>query len=192
MPLPIRSSMLRVILAAALLSTSALAQSTPPSTASADETLAQLKSQAVAGHKKILLSFGASWCGNCRLFDKFLADPTIHPILDRVFVFADLAAGELPGDKRHANVPGAEKLQASLGGKEAGLPFIVMLHADGAPIANSLRPLANGGTDNIGYPDAPYEIDWFMEMLKKAAPSLAAPETTTIRKWLKTHSSTPH
>jgi thiol-disulfide isomerase/thioredoxin len=191
MPLPIRSAILQVFLAAAFLTTNAFAQSTVTSAgANAEEVLTQLKSRAAARHKNILLTFGASWCGNCHLFDRFLADPKIRPILDKAFVFADLDAGERPGDRRHANLPGAQELQSSLGGKNAGYPYIVMLDPSGNLIASSLRPVGQGSGENIGYPDASYEIDWFMEMLKKAAPSLSAQDSASIRAWLTAHSST--
>jgi hypothetical protein len=186
----IHATILRVALAAALVAAPCFAQ---PALAqegeNADQIMAQLKSRAAAEQKNILLSFSASWCVNCRLFDGFLADRAIHPILDRVFVIGDMTAGEHAGDNRHTNTPGAEKLTSALGGQDAGYPFIVMLDANGNLIVNSLRPTGAGSGDNIGYPDAPYEIDWFMEMLKKAAPSLTAVETSKIRRWLKAHSS---
>ena len=178
------------MLSAALASSHALAHSAVPNAgANAEEVMAQVESQAAAEHKDILLTFGASWCVNCRLFDKFVADPAIHPILDKIFVFADLDTGELASDKRHANLPGGEKLQASLGGKDAGYPYIAMLDAKGNPIANSLRPTGHGSGENIGYPFVPSEVDWFMEMLKKAVPSLSAHDTDTIRTWLTAHGS---
>jgi thioredoxin-related protein len=193
MLLPIRSTILRVLLSAALVTTSVLAQSPAANTGtSAEDILSQLKSQASAEHKSILITFGASWCGNCHLFDKFLADPTIHPILDKAFVFADLASGEREGDKHHANTPGAEKLETLLGGKDVGVPFIVMLDASGNSITNSLRPVGHGNSDNIGYPDASYEIDWFIQMLNKAAPTLTLQDSATIRNWLNAHSSSKH
>ena len=77
----------------------------------------------------------------------------------------------------------------SLGGKNAGYPYIVMLDPKGNLIADSIRPADQGHGGNIGYPVAPYEIDWFMEMLKKAGPSLSAHDTESIRNWLTTHSS---
>jgi hypothetical protein len=190
MPLRIHLNLLRAVLLAAVVSTPAFAQSAPPSAAAdADAIIALLKSQAAAGHKDILLTFGASWCGNCRKFDKFLADPAIHPILDRAFVFGDMASGERSTDKRHTNTPGAVALQSTFGGNDAGYPFIVMLDANGRLIANSLRPTGHGSTENTGYPDAPYEIDWFMVMLKSAVPTLSAQDAAIIRNWLSAHSS---
>ena len=185
-----RSTIVRFMLLLALAASHVPAHSAVPNAgANAEETMAQVESQAAAGHKNILLVFGASWCVNCRLFDKFVADPAIHPILDKIFVFADLDTGELANDKRHANLPGGQKLMASLGGKEAGYPYIAMLDAKGSLIANSLRPVGQGGGENIGYPYAPNEVDWFMEMLKKAAPSLSIEDAATIRNWLTAHGS---
>jgi len=180
------STLLRTALATVLLVTPTFAQSASTG-ATADEVMAQLKSEAATQHKNILLMFGASWCGNCHLFDRFLADPTIHPLMDKTFVFADLASGEQKNDKRHANIPGGPELQTSLGGGKAGFPYLVMLDASGAPLANSIAPK----TGNIGYPDSAQEIDWFMEMLKKAAPSLSADEMKTVKKWLRAHSTKP-
>jgi len=156
--------------------------------ASADEVMTHAKTQAASEHKNILLIFGASWCVNCRLFDKFLADPAIHPIMDKAFVFVDMNTGESPTDKRHANLPGGEKLQASLGGKRAGWPYIVMLDSNGRLLADSTRPENRGHGGNIGYPAEPYEIDWFIEMMKKAEPSLSTQDTATVRNWLTIHS----
>jgi thiol-disulfide isomerase/thioredoxin len=185
-----RSIVLSVFFSVALAAAPAFGQVTAPDSAATAETVMKhVKSQAAAEHKNVLLAFGASWCGNCRLFDKFLSDPTIHPIMDKAFVFADLNTGERADDKRHSNIPGGVELQASLGGKDAGYPYITMLDPRGNLISDSIRPAVLGHGGNTGYPDAPYEIDWFIEMLKKAAPSLSAQDLATVHNWLTTHSS---
>ena len=78
----------------------------------------------------------------------------------------------------------------SLGGKDAGFPFIIMLDATGRPLVDSLRPTPKG-KENIGYPDSPAEIDWFMTMVQKSAPSLTPQEMATLRSWLKSHATSP-
>ena len=173
-----------VLLAALLLSAAPFAagQSAP----SAQEIMSRVEAKAVAEHKAILLDFGASWCGNCHLFERFLADPTIHPIIDKHFVTVTLITGEHPGDAKHANTPGGQAFEDSVGGKGTGWPYIVMLDASGKPLADSLRPTASGKS-NIGYPDSPAEVDWFMQMLQKSAPSLSPQDTATVHAWLTAH-----
>jgi hypothetical protein len=53
-------------------------------------------------------------------------------------------------------------------------------------IVNSNRPV-NGKQEgaNIGHPFAPEEVEFFMTMLKKAAPKMEPPERKTIEDWLK-------
>jgi hypothetical protein len=82
--------------------------------------------------------------------------------------------------------PGGEEVMARFGGKGAGLPFLVFLDAKGGAIVNSLRPVP-GKTQgaNVGHPWEPEEVDWFMTMLKKAAPTLAVAEARTIDDWLR-------
>jgi hypothetical protein len=131
----------RIVLSVALIGTTAPAYAAAPAgEANADEVMAGAKTQAAAEHKNILLSFSASWCGNCRLFDAFLADPKIRPILDKAFVFADLDTGERPDDKRHANIPGGREIMDALGGKTAGYPYLVMVDPRGEPIAAPGKP----------------------------------------------------
>jgi hypothetical protein len=36
------------------------------------------------------------------------------------------------------------------------------------------------GGANIGYPNQPEEIDWFLHMMKKAAPGISAEDLKTI------------
>lgn len=172
----------------AALSTSAVAAQSPAPGESAAAIMAQARNKAKAENKNILLDFSASWCGNCHLFEKFLADPAIHPIMDKAFVMTTVVSGERPGDPRHANTPGGPQFEATLGGKDAGFPYIVMLNPEGQPIVDSYRPVTNKAAKaNIGYPDLLVEVDWFMEMLQKAAPSLSPPERTTVHNWLTQH-----
>ena len=172
---------------ALLIATAALsAHSQAPALPTADTVLAQAKTTASAEHKNILLTFSASWCCPCHLFEAFLKDPAIHPIMAKAFVITSLDVEERPNDPRHANSPGGEALMTSLGGGNS-VPFIAMLSPDGQPIVDSLRP-DKGGKSNIGYPAIPVEIDWFMQMLRKAAPTLIPADTATIKQWLDAHS----
>lgn len=87
--------------------------------------------------------------------------------------------------KKDLDTPGGEEMMKQLGGP-SGLPYFAFLDADGAPIVNSLRPADAGGKGgNIGHPYEPYEVDWFMTMLGKAAPRMTAGERSAIEKWLR-------
>jgi hypothetical protein len=62
----------------------------------------------------------------------------------------------------------------------------VFLDLGGALIVNSNRPTKKGKTgENIGYPSTPEEIDWFMIMIKRAAPALTEPDAAVIEAWLR-------
>lgn len=92
--LPLRSWVRVLIFSVlALALPSGLRAAVPEGGPSAAEILHRVEDQARAEHKNILLAFGASWCGNCKLFDQFLADPQMHPILSRAFVFASMDTG---------------------------------------------------------------------------------------------------
>jgi hypothetical protein len=166
------------------------AAAAPDGGPSATEILHRAEEQARAEHKNILLEFGASWCSNCRLYDRFLADPQMHPLMTRTLVFATMVTGERPDDAKHANTPGGVDYEASIGGGDAGWPYLAMLDAGGKPIVDSMRPdaKAKSGKDNIGYPATPEEIDWFVEMLRRGAPSLNQQDLASVHAWLTAHS----
>ena len=160
--------------------------------ATAGEVMDHAMSEAAASHRNILVMFGASWCGNCRLFDRFLKDARMHPLMERSFVFVDLNTGEHANDSKHANIPGGQKLQLALGGGEAGYPYLAMTDDHGKMLANSLRPAGRGKFENTGYPDSQNEIGWFVEMLKKGAPGLSSEDLAQVQRWLTDHSTQKH
>lgn len=176
------------ILATTLLAGATFAAAQTPIPPSAHAVMAQAETQATAEHKNILLAFSASWCGPCKLFERFLNDPAIHPVMEKAFVMERLDVGEHPDDKLHADTPGGVALRAKLGGDDAGYPYLIMLDPTGKPIADSFLPgKPRDGSGNIGYPALPAEVDWFMQMLQKAAPSMSPKDTATIRSYLTAH-----
>jgi len=164
----------------------ALHAAAPDAGPSATEILQQAESQARAQHKNIMLDSGASWCINCKLYNRMIDDPSIGTILRRHFVFITMNTGERPNDHRHANTPGGVDFENSVGGKDAGWPFLVILNADGKPLVDSNRPDAESrsGKSNIGYPAAPEEVDWFITMLRSTTPTLSQHDLDTVHAWL--------
>jgi len=182
-------SKIRIVLALFVsLYASVLFAQTP---ASADQVLGNAKAQATQEHKIIFLVFGASWCGPCHQLDDFLADPAMRPVIEKYFVVAKLHVDEKNGKHPELESPGGLDLAGKFGGTNSkgqmnGVPYLVFLSATGEPIVNSNRPVAGTpGGSNIGYPAEPYEIDWFMVMLKKSVPQMSSAESQAIESWLR-------
>ena len=64
-----------------------------------------------------------------------------------------------------------------LGGADAGLPFFAFLNAAGKKIADSK---ALPGGQNIGDPASPEELRAFEQLLRRAAPRMAAEDIATV------------
>lgn len=110
-------------------------------------------------------------------------------ITEKAFVVQRIDVGEFKNDAKQINTRGGAELRSALGGVgEPGFPFFVMTDEEGNSLVNSYRDGNTSG--NVGYPALPEEIDWYVEMLRRAAPSLTAAELTATRTWLQKH--TPH
>ena len=149
----------------------------------ADQVLAPAKAKAAAEHKAIFVHFGASWCVWCRRLDALLDRPDIKPVFEKYFIPVKLVVQEHDKNKALEN-PGADALLKNLGGP-AGLPYSAFLDAKGALIVNSKLK-----GENIGYPGDPSDIDWFIQMMKKAAPNMSPDDLKTIETALRNFKKT--
>jgi hypothetical protein len=90
------------------------------------------------------------------------------------------------GAKASLETPGGPALAAQLGAQGNGLPFFAFLNERGELIVNSNRPVpGKSGGVNIGHPAAPEEVDYFMEMLRKAVPALEPADAQLIEGYLR-------
>jgi thioredoxin-related protein len=154
----------------------------------AAQVLIDAQTRAAGEHKNIFLIFGASWCGPCHQLDSFMQAPELKTIFEKYFVIAKVHIAEEASKHPERNTPGSDALLQKLTGndpKNTGVPFIVFLDGAGKPIVNSDGPVPGAAPENIGYPVLPEEITWFMEMLKRGAPSMSAAEMDKIYASLK-------
>lgn len=176
--------MLWKVFAGALLVVSSLPGQAQKSS-SADEILAGAEAQAKQQHKLIFFEFSASWCGPCHALDRFMAAPEIAPILEKYFVFAKVHIDEEHGQHPELNTSGSREMREKFGGFQ-GVPFIVFSRPNGEMVVTSERPVEGMKHGrNIGYPDTPEEISWFMVMLKKSVPKIREEEARKIEEWLR-------
>ena len=119
-----------------------------------------------------------------RAFGRLPRTPGNKSIFDKYFVQAKLVVQEVDA-KQALNNPGADKFMEKLGGTD-GLPFYAFLDAHGALLVNCQRPTAaEPKGENIGFPVEPKEVEWFLQMIQKAAPKISPAELDTIEASLK-------
>jgi thiol:disulfide interchange protein len=148
-------------------------QATPPS---ADDVLAAGMTQAKSGTKAVFVDFSAPWCGWCRRLDEYLHRPQIAEVFDSYFVSVKIDVDRFKGGKEMA---------ARFGGEKAGLPFMVMLDANGKLLIDSFaKPGAN-----TGYPGSPEEMAHFLKMVRQAAPKISDSQIALLESELKKRSA---
>ena len=151
-----KSKILLVALLLLMPLTNAIAQE------SAATVLQKAQSQAKKEHKNVFVMFHASWCGWCKKMEKNMQSDACKKMFDDNFVSTQLTVQESPKNKNLEN-PGADVLLETYKGTKAGLPFWVLLDANGKILADSF----NAKGENLGCPSSKDEVAEFKAKLKK-------------------------
>ena len=136
------------------------------STAQETATVIMQKAQAQAKkeHKNVFVMFHASWCGWCKKMEKNMESDACKKMFDDNFVTVQLTVQESPKNKSLEN-QGADTLLETYKGTKAGLPFWVILDANGKVLADSF----NAKGENLGCPSSADEVAEFKTKLKKTS-----------------------
>jgi thiol-disulfide isomerase/thioredoxin len=148
-----------------------------------DSLIAKAAANAKASKKNVLVIFHASWCGWCHKFDDFLDKTPEGKLVKEGLEVVHITVMENPAHKADEN-PGGMELMKTLGGDQAGLPFMAILDARSKKmIVNSLTKEGDQRS-NTGYPAAKEEVAHFLKMLAKGAPKISKDNVAKIGNWL--------
>lgn len=126
-----------------------------------DDALAAAKQQ----NKRVLVQETATWCGPCHMLARFLS---ANPVWEKDYVWVKM-------DHRYS---GAREVMAELrGDAEGGIPWFVILDADGEKLATSNDQETKR---NIGYPSETSGQNHFEHMLKSTRQRLTDEEIAEL------------
>lgn len=147
-----------------------------PEKVSATKLVDDALTRASSEDKRVLLHFGAPWCGWCHKLDDFLARDDMSRFVGKDYIDVKVDVDRMTDAKAVV-----DRFRPDSSG---GIPWIVILDSKGNPLVNS-----DGPNGNIGYPVTADEIAHFMTMLKKSSRQLGDEDLKTIESALKAEAS---
>ena len=158
--------MKKFLIAAVLLLSSAFVPGTAtavqrniyPEPSLAHEELATALKNAAASHKRIIMTFGGNWCGDCQVLDIYMHQPENQAILEANYILIHINIGRMD-----QNLDIAEKYQIPL---DKGVPAVAVLNSDG----RLLYSQRNGEFESMRRMQSAAVTDFLHTWLPSAAP----------------------
>ncbi|HEX4598037.1 MAG TPA: thioredoxin family protein [Burkholderiaceae bacterium] len=119
------ASVLAGLTAALMLVRPSLAEAVFPDPSSAASDIAAALKLAATSHKRVLVDFGANWCGDCKVLDETLHQQENASLLSSHFVLVHVNVGE-QGIDHNADL--AQRYGIPL---SKGVPALAVLEGDG-------------------------------------------------------------
>jgi thioredoxin-related protein len=140
------------------------------------DTLSVLLAESRVEKKPLFLVFGTTRCTWCRKLEQFHHDPGVYPILVKYVILTEFDILK--------STEGAE-LYKRYG--TTGFPFWTILDSTGTVLSNSVASIPGvvNQSTNVGYPSKPWQIDYYLSVLKQVAPAMAKEEINILAMKLK-------
>jgi hypothetical protein len=131
-----------------------------PPVPDAQKRLADALAQARSENKRVFVEQSANWCGWCHVLARYLDQH--RPLVEKDYVWITV-------DERFTHA--ADVMKKLRPKAQGGIPWVVILDADGKPLITS-----DASEGNIGYPSEPKEIEHFEKMLRTTAQHMSDAE----------------